>query len=162
MGTITLASEPSRPRRWRISWIVPVIVLLGLIGSVYALRTWPSGQPVRHPVAVPASPAIEDKWGVRVSMVGVTADGGMVDVRFTVVDTDKALEMFTGTRNLPVLVAEDSGMVLNSTSQMAHKHTLRPGETYFLLYRNTRGAIKSGTPVTLAFKTMRLKHVTAE
>lgn len=162
MGTITLASEPSRPRRWRISRIVVAVALLALIGGVYALRTWPSGQPARHPVAVPASPAIEEKWGVRLSMIGTTADGGLVDVRFTVIDPDKALAMWTGTKNLPVLIAEDSGVVLNSTSQMAHKHTLRAGETYFLLYRNTRGAIKSGTPVTLAFKTMRLKHVMAE
>jgi hypothetical protein len=111
---------------------------------------------------VPTSPAIEAKWGVRVTQIGVTADAGMVDFRFIVLDPDKALTMMQTVGNLPVLVAEDSGTVINSTVDMAVKHDLNAGQTYFLLYRNTEGAIRHGTSVTVRFGNLELQHVIAK
>jgi hypothetical protein len=112
--------------------------------------------------AVPTSPAIEAKWGVRVTQIGVTADGGMADLRFIVLDPDKAVTMMQSVNNLPVLVAEDSGTVINSSVAMAAKHDMNPGQTYFLLYRNTEGAVRHGTSVTVRFGDLELQHVIAK
>jgi hypothetical protein len=111
---------------------------------------------------VPTSPAIEAKWGVRATQIGVTADGGMVDFRFIVLDPDKALTMMQDVNNLPVLVAEGSGTIVNSSVQMAAKHDMNPGQTYFILYRNADGAIQHGTPVTVRFGNLELQHVIAK
>jgi len=141
--------------------LLPVILALTLIGGFLAWRLWPAA-PAPTNIPMPINPTIEDKWGVRVTQIGVTADGGLVDFRFMVIDPNKALAMLQDIKNLPVLVAEDSGTLVNSAAMMAQKHNLNPGRTYFLLYRNTQGAIKPGGAVTVKFGDLLLEHVVAK
>lgn len=108
---------------------------------------------------MPISTAIEDRWGLRVSEVRVTADGGLVDFRFFVIDPDKALGMLSDLKNAPVMIAESNGALINSTALMAHKHGLRAGQTVYMLYRNTGGALKRGGFATVVFGELRLEHV---
>ena len=70
-------------------------LLVVLIGSGFAVHESLSRDDARGQVgtAPPVSPAIEARWGVRVSHVGVSADGGLVDVRFVVLDPDRALAL---------------------------------------------------------------------
>lgn len=110
---------------------------------------------------IPTSPAIEARWGIRISHVAVTADGGLVEVRFLVLDGDKAVAMMQGQTNLPVLQVEGSGAVVNSAALMSGRHSIAPGRSSFLLYRNTGGAIRPGSLVTLVFGDLRLEHVVA-
>ncbi len=111
---------------------------------------------------IPTSPAIEAKWGIRISQIGVTADGGMVDFRFVVIDPDKALELMSKADNLPILAAEDSNVYVNSAALMSTRHALNPGTTYFMLFRNTKGAVKPGTKVSVLFPDeLKLEHITA-
>jgi hypothetical protein len=142
--------------------LLPIVLIIVGVATFLLARGWPAPHPLPIANVMPINPAIEDRWGVRVSQVGVTADGGLVDFRFVVLNSDKALAMLDDLKNTPVLVVEDSGEIVNSTALMAHKHTLNPGETYFLLYRNTHGAIKSGTPVTVKFGELSLEHVIAK
>jgi len=86
----------------------------------------------------------------------------MVDFRYIVLDPDKALAMIDNIKNLPVLVAESDGTVVKSAALMPAKHNLNPGQTYFFLYRDTNGAIKPGTAVTVKFGDMSLEHVIAK
>jgi hypothetical protein len=142
--------------------ILPVVLIIVGVTAFLLARGWPAAHPAPISSVMPFNPAIEQQWGVRVTQIGVTADGGMVDFRYVVLDPDKALAMQQDVNKLPVLVAEDSGTLVNSASLMGAKHTLNPGETYFLLYRNTKGAIKSGTPVTVKFGDLTLEHVVAK
>ncbi len=112
--------------------------------------------------SIPTSPAIEAKWGIRIAHVAVTADGGLVDVRFVVLDPDKALDMMQDVNNLPVLLPEGTSAVVGSVAQMAARHDLNPGQTYFLLYRNPAGALRPGMRVTVRFGDLTLQHVAAE
>jgi len=148
-----------RPPGGRAPWVLAAGAIL-ILGSV--LIAWLSSAAAPSSAAMPTNPAIEAKWGVRVTQVGVTADGGMVDFRFIVLDPDKALAMMQDVNKLPVLTAEDSGTLVNSTAAMTAKHDLNAGQTYFLLYRNTRGAIKPGTHVTVRFGDLRIEHVVAK
>ena len=136
-----------------------VLVVVGVAG--FLLRGSLTPHPAQGATA-PISPEIEARWGVRVTQIGVTADGGLVDFRYIVLDSDKALEMQKDVSKLPVLVAESSGTLVNSAAAMTAKHDLNVGQTYFLLYRNTNGAIKSGTPVTVKFGDMALEHMIAK
>ena len=158
-------SPVSMPQRSRLALMVryglPVALLL-LVGAFFAIRAWSASQPAPNADVVPTNPAVEDRWGVRVSQIGVTADGGLVDFRYVVIDPDKALAMVQDVNNWPVLIAEDTGTVVNSAGLMAAKHSLAAGRTYFMLYRNTRGAIKPGGAVTVKFGDLQLEHVVAK
>jgi hypothetical protein len=132
----------------------------GLV-AVYLFYTGGGGQPPALPAPSTAQ-AIEERWGVRFTQIGVTADGGLIDLRFQVLDPDKALAMIDSVDRLPVMVAENSGVYVNSALPMPARHDLAPGRTYFLLYRNTAGAIKSGDPVSVVVGGQRLEHVRAQ
>lgn len=163
MRTMTQRARWPTSRRLRSaksSWIKPAGVIgalaaVALIGLMLARASAP-------PSGMPTSPAIEARWGVRVTQIGVTADGGLVDFRFVVLDADKALDMMLNVNNLPVLVDEDSGTTITSTVPMGDDHYLNVGQTYFLLYRNALGAIKPGSQVTVKFGNLTLKHVIAK
>ena len=142
--------------------LLPILLIAVGAGAFFLAR---GGQaPQRAPAAstMPVNPQIEQQWGVRVTQIGVTADGGMVDFRYIVLDPDKALAMQQDVNKLPVLVAEDSGTLINSAAAMTAKHNLDPGTTYFLLYRNTGGAIKPGSQVTVKFGDLTLEHMVAK
>ena len=159
--TVNATSLPQRVRAVvasRYFWLAALLALL-LIGGFIAWRVWANAQNASTPVA---SAAIEARWGVRVTQVGVSGDGGLIDFRFIVVDPDKALAMLEDVKNVPVLIAEDSGAVVNATALMAHRNDLKPGRTYFLLYRNTGGAIQRGTLVSVLFGDLRLEHIRAK
>jgi hypothetical protein len=115
------------------------------------------------------SPLIEERYGVRVSQLSVTADGGMLDFRYLVLDPNKAIELadnpsqvLNGTSApLVRLIAEDDGTQLQATLPMPHKDALIVGRSYFVLFGNNHGAVKSGRPVTIVIGDLRLEHVVA-
>ena len=157
-----IATNPkSKTQNLKLSLLLPILVL-ALVGGFLAARLWPAAPPALDPAITPINSEIEARWGIRITQIGVTADGGMVDFRYIVLDPDKALAMLQDLKNLPTLTAEDSGMVVSSAALMAPKHNLTAGRTYFLLYRNTRGAIKPGGAVSVVFDDLRLEHVVAK
>jgi hypothetical protein len=139
--------------RWHA--VAAVALLLGFAGWRMVMAPAPG-----HRVD---SAAVEAVWGIRLTQIGVTADGGLVDVRYQVTDSDKAADFLETVENLPVLIAEDSGVVVRSAAMMANgHHDVEPGRTYFLLYRNTDGAIRPGTSVSVVFDDLRLEHLIAQ
>ncbi len=138
---------------------VLVAIVSGVLwGVLFSAKT----DEVKQLAPVPTSSAIEDKWGIRISQIAVTADGGMVDFRFVILDPAKAFGMMSDTSTMPILATEDSKVYINSAAMMPPRHSLTAGTTYFLLYRNTKGAIKPNTPVTVLFNDeLKLEHVTA-
>jgi hypothetical protein len=86
----------------------------------------------------------------------------MVDFRFVVIDPEKAQSLLSNPDNLPILAAEDSGVYVNSAAIMSPRHDLNPGTTYFMLFRNTQGAIQVGTKVSVLFPDeSKLEHIIA-
>jgi hypothetical protein len=144
-----------RPSRTAAALVIVVAFLLAAaLASV--LQPTPTGE------TVPINAAIEAKWGIRPTLIAYTADGGLVDFRYIVLDPDKVAALMSDVQNLPVLRAEDSGTLVNSTAAMAgDRHTFAAGQTYFMLYRNASGAIRTGTPVTILFGDLKIEHVIA-
>jgi len=110
---------------------------------------------------VPLSADIEAKWGIRVTQVAVTADGGLVELRFVVLDSEKASAMMNSVNNLPVMHPDGTNLLVNSAAQMSEHSVLTAGQTYFLLYRNTSGVVKRGASLTIAFGDLHIDHVIA-
>ena len=148
-----LASLPSA--------IFPFVGALLLLAAMIALGVALGTSSPTGAATIPLNPAIESKWGVRVSQVAVTADGGLVDFRFIVLDPQKASEMMSNVDNLPVLRPDSSSVLINSAAQMGAHTALRAGQTFFLLYRDASGAIKSGTSLSVLFGDLTIDHVIA-
>ena len=109
--------------------------------------------------ATPTSASMEQRWGIRFTQIGMSADGGMVDVRYVVLDVDRASALATGVDTTPLLVEESSQRTIFAVAMKAHAHDLHVGGRYYLLYRNTNGLIAPGRRVTITLGGEQLEHV---
>ena len=102
---------------------------------------------------------MENQYGIRFSRVAVVGDGGLVTVTYVVLDSEKASRFQSDTAHPPALSSESRHQTTTKVSLMKQGHTLRAGQTYYLVYRNTHGALKPGEKVTIAKDAMKLAHV---
>jgi hypothetical protein len=137
------------------------IVLGGMLiaGAIFGWRILAISRQEWAPGTMPVSKEIEEKFGVRFTFLAITAEGGMVELRYRVIDEGKAANFGHYTETAPMLVSEDTGEVVDVTIMGLHNHRVEPGRTYYVLYRNTGGALKSGRPVTIAIGNYELEHV---
>lgn len=113
------------------------------------------------PLPLPAPTEVEQQYGIQIVHVALTASGGLVDARFKVLDAAKAKTLLGNAANAPVLIAGDKPPL------MAPHHALRGarfsnGQVFYILYPNTRSAIRSGVEVVVAMGAARLGPVTAQ
>ncbi|MFC5827595.1 hypothetical protein [Nonomuraea insulae] len=134
-----------------------VALALALAAGLVVLLALPDR--ADRPAGMPVSPEVEQRYGVRFTMVGVTADHGLLDVRFIVLDPDHATDMLSDADRLPDVVVESRGKALPSPALMPMIHNPVAGRTYYVLYRNSGGVVMAGDTVTLAFDEARLRHV---
>jgi hypothetical protein len=139
------------------------ICALGAVAAVAAVlyltqRGAASASPsVARPSAASIA-AIQDRYGVRFTMVGLTASGGMLDVRFIAVDADKVEQLgHHGTKMK--LVAERSGHLLDSEQMTPHFGRIHVGSQYFALMRNDGNTLHQGDLVTIQVGKLSLQHM---
>ena len=111
--------------------------------------------------SLPAPSAAEARLGLQLAHVGVTASGGLVDARFKVLDVGKVKALLANPANAPQLLASEAPPV------MAPHHALRgarfsEGQIFYIMYPNTRSAIKPGVEVSVAMGDARLGPVKTE
>ena len=152
------ALPPPRPRR------VPrkAIILFGLLaicaGGLLSYRLNDSAAAGTQ--ATPVSAAeLQTKYGVRVDLVALTGLGGLIQLRFTVLDKTKAETLFHVAENMPALIVESSHKALHAPSGMRHHLTLLDGASYFVLYANAANSVSPGTPVSVLIDTVKLEHL---
>ena len=156
-AAVTSPARPGRRRRW--------VVVAGLVLAVVLGATWWSHRQadVRAGTDAVTVDEMAGRYGVDVNLIAVTARGGLVELRYQVVDPDKANRLLHDDELAPVLVEETSGATLQMASP-PHRHgaELRPGGEYFFLMANTRNALHQGSLVTLVIGDARLEHLTVE
>ncbi|MCU1500191.1 MAG: hypothetical protein QOE99_1496 [Actinomycetota bacterium] len=108
---------------------------------------------------VPQSAAMEDAFGVRFSRVAVVGDGGLITLTYVVLDAEKATRFQAGTTDPPLLRSESRLGGTGRVSLMRQGHNLRAGQTYYLVYQNTKGALRAGEKVTLTKDGLTLAHL---
>ncbi|MFN0282855.1 MAG: hypothetical protein ACKVZ6_12905 [Kineosporiaceae bacterium] len=148
-----------RPRRRRL--IVLGLVVLLLIGALAARAWWPERKvDVRAGTTLVTGEGMAARYGITITLIGVTAAGGLVDFRYQVVDPDKANAIIHDLDLFPKLVVEDSGATLALRS-LPHNHgkVLELGGTYFFLLPNAHNAIHRGSMLTVVIGGARLEHV---
>ncbi len=161
-GTIDAAETLRSPWAMRIRQLMLALgVVVLLLAGLAAWRAYDSSRISWEPGTMPISPEIEEKFGVRFTFVAVTAGGGMVELRYRVIDEGKAANFGHYTETSPMLIAEDTGEIVDVTIMGLHNHRVEPGRTYYVLYRNTGGAIQPRRPLTIAIGEYELEHVVA-
>jgi len=147
MQNSTLQQHENRPFILnRIS--LPGLALLVVIAGLLCYRLWWAPSPPPD-APLPISPAIEARWGVRITQISVTADGGLVDMRYLVLDPDKAMKMMDTLATTPTITDDETGQVMRLNKVMPHKHSMDTGRIYYILYVNTRGALYPGGSATV-------------
>jgi hypothetical protein len=149
-------------------------VVAGVIAAtaVVAIRTAVASQQQPAPVAVsadgeaamPASPEVEQTWGIRVTGVQLAAARGLALLRYQVLDNAKTVKLHAPDNSgIPEIWAEDAAGHLDTVT-MGHRHYygggLVDGRTFALLYGNAHGALSPGMRVTIKFPDgLELAHV---
>jgi hypothetical protein len=108
---------------------------------------------------VPQDAQMEASLGVRFSQAAVVADGGLVEIRYVVLDVQKASAFQNDTKHPPTLRNEGSGKTTWRAALMKQGHELRPGQTYYVLYLNSQGAIQRGDLIEISAGGRHLAHV---
>jgi hypothetical protein len=153
----TIHREASPTPRRRVNRLVILIAVLAVAlvaGGLVAVRLWASSSPA----AFPQSSAIEEKYGVRFSRVAVVGDGGLVTLTYVVLDSEKATRFQSDVQHPPELRSEDRGGGTKRVSVMKQGHALRAGQTYYLVYQNTKGALRHGEQATVQLGDLSLPH----
>ena len=162
---VARAGGTGTPMSYR-SWVTILtgVVLLPLM--VISTLTLPAALSTKANLAASArvvdAAELEAATGIRVTLVAVTADGGLVDLRFTVVDEAKASHLMHDQSSMPSLYVERSSRVLSASHPLAHKVSVMDGATYFLFYANAGGAIQGGTPVSVVVDGVRTAPIVAQ
>lgn len=141
-------------------FILPMLVLLlvASLGLVWLTRN--SGGATAGPTAeFPINPEIEERFGVRFTFLAVTGRGGLVDLRYRVIDAGKAKNFGHYTETSPLIINETTGKQLEVTKMGLHNHRVEPGRIYYVMYRNTGDTLHSGDLVTIQIGDLKLEHV---
>jgi hypothetical protein len=152
-------------RSWRLLTIRAVggvtgaTVVLVVVLAVRAGGSGPAAPQVR-PLPAPVTAAgLLQRSGVRVVRVASSGGGGLLDLRFQVVDPGRAGTLHDRSTP-PAVVDEKSGAVL-ARLLMDHMPHGRPkaGVTYYMLFLNTGNLVRRGDLVGVVLGNARLAHV---
>ncbi len=135
-----------------------VLALVGVLLVLYLVLA-PHGGKAQADEHVPQSAAMEARTGVRFSRVAVVGDGGLLTVFYVVLDPEKATAFQADREHPPVLRSESRAGGTSRASIMRAGHQMRAGQTYYLVYENTDGAIRSGEQTTVSYGGSSLRHV---
>ena len=171
MTTETLAPEAPAPppvsvdrrgRRGRRRLVVLAAVLLLVAVGGGGVQAWRQhlASDVRNGTTLVTADGMAARYGIDVDLLAVTAAGGLVELRYQVVDPDKAAPLVHDPDLSPALVVEGSGKTLvMSTPPHHHGTELQLGGTYFFLMANAESALHKGDRVTLVIGDARLEHL---
>lgn len=114
--------------------------------------------PARDPGRMPQGKLVEDV-GVRVVRVAVVGGGGLIDLRYQVIDPEKAQAVHDEERRPAVMDAAAGVVAARPWMDHGHQGELRAGTIYAVLLVNPGGAIEPGDEVSVVLGGSVLEHV---
>lgn len=140
--------------------LVGVLVLLAALSCCRSLAQGPS-EP-QNAIEPLSADELESDFGLQVSLIGVTAGGGMIDFRLEVLDAEKAKKLLWDPARKPTLIAVKSGIELTNPSMEENGPALADGDIIFALFPNSGSAIRPGDELRVAFGTLHLEPMPAQ
>ncbi|MBV1853889.1 hypothetical protein [Catellatospora tritici] len=158
----------AHPRRTGIAAVVALAVAAGAVVLLH--QSGPRERPPADAAPVPAAwtrPAVAAadlaaRVGVRLVRVAATGDGGLLDLRYQVIDPNLA-DGLHAPSTPPAIVDEASGLVLHELL-MGHEHSgaLKAAITYYLILENPGNWVHRGSRVTVLLGDAQVEHVLVE
>ncbi len=145
---------------------VALLVLLALSIAVMFARGWrPTNAAPTRPATtlvthMPTSAEIEAMYGVRFTLVGVTAGGGMIQVRYQVLNSDKTHAIHSA--DAAPFVVDGNGVKYADPGMVGHSHLGKiraAGTTDYILLANAKNGVISGSTVTIKVGNLELRNV---
>jgi hypothetical protein len=116
---------------------------------------------------MPTSARIEQDWGIRITVVQLLADGGLIEVRYLVLDSIKSSRLHQDSNslaNIPWIKVEGTDLSIKSKSVMFHfQHGVgqgADGRTYSIIYGNAENVVHKFAKVAIVMPDgLELQHV---
>ncbi len=114
---------------------------------------WPGPAGATRPVPAIDKAGIENRWGIQIDALRLTAAGYMLDFRYRVVDPAKAAPLFDR-KTRAILTDEKSGAVMfvptpPKTGPLRSTNDPKPGRVYFMFFANPGRFIHKSQRVTV-------------
>jgi len=123
--------------------------------------------PAPAPIPTPATPPLEEEWGIEVVGVYRAVGGTSLDLRYRVLDSEKAASMAELQGNTFLIdEATKTSLSLPKTAKTGSlrrsSQMLQAGRTYSLAFPNPGGRFKSGSQLTFVMGSFRAEHLTVQ
>jgi len=110
--------------------------------------------------------SMEEKWGIQIAGIRLTASGFMLDFRYRVIDAKKAAPLFDRATN-PYLIHQETGakfMVPNppKTGPLRTSNEPQQGRVYWMFFGNPGRYVKPGDKVTVVIGDFKAENLTVE
>lgn len=145
----------------RNRWTTRLTFLALILAFALALAVRLSGvaDASKHYV-MPQDARMESTLGVRFTQASLVGDGGIVELRYVVLDTQRATTFQNDVQHPPVIYSDtDRKDPLYRTALMKQGHNLRPGQSYYVLYLNNHAAVTRGGTIEIDYGGGKLAHV---
>ena len=144
----------------RLAALAGVAAAAGVGVWLSATALWSSATARHDGPTTAAVSAFEQRTGVQLVRVAVTGGGGIVDLRYRVIDADRSAVVHDRAR-LPALLDQETGEVIGEPFMgMWHHHEfVKPGVTYYQLFVNREGLIRPGDDVAVRLGGATLRDV---
>jgi len=178
-------STPGRrilPSRVQLAGIAAgVLLAAGLVFAGFTLLSSPDSSPAVVVESTPAGPTptidpnirapiglvrpvvsadgLIDKTGIKIVYVALTGGGGLLDLRFTVIDPDKAAAVHDD-QTPPMIIDEATGLIVDNLL-MGHSHegSYNPGQTYYLIFENPGNIVQRGGLVSVMLGNTEIDNI---
>jgi len=143
---------------------IAIILTILIVVALYINNAFRAFQAASLPqgTVVISQGILEEKYGVRVNLIAVTAAGGLVDVRLKFVDAEKAKSLLQDPKNFPTLWIAESSRTLNVPEDTkAQEIKFENDGNLFLMFPNASDVVKPGTPVTITFGNIQVEPILA-
>ena len=112
------------------------------------------------PSPIPAHADIEAKYGIQFYQVGITGVGGLVDVRFRILDPLKAEPVVGHHSVVKMLIGDErAAKILDTRALTPGDSTLVGGQGYYILFRNASGTVVRGDYIDIFVGDLEIKHI---
>ncbi len=131
-----------------------------LIGAFAWSESISHGDNAPRTSTMPTSPAIEDRYGVRLLGAYITAAGGMVEIEYQIIDPAAAASIHDDDVS-PVL--DVRGIRFDTPGMVGHGHSKETpvaGRTGYVLLANSLGLLQVGDQVSIVVGELSMSGVT--
>jgi hypothetical protein len=137
-------------------------ILLVILAGFLAYGVWTNQGSNPDGSDLVSASELEEQYGLRVRLIGVTAGGGMIDFRLKILEPEKARQFLQNPANLPISMVTESGTKVLAADSMEDDIKWEEGGVLFIMLPNSGGAIEPGTPVSVEFGNVQLEPVPAQ